>query len=508
MDLEKLIEEIDYIEIRGDISNIQIKDISYNSKESRQGSLFVAIKGYITDGHKYIEDAVANGCLAVVVEEFQDIDIAQIKVSNSRVALADLSAIFFAHPSKDLFTVGITATNGKTTTAYMTQEIFKEANIDVGMVGTVSTSYFDISIPSILTTPESRDLQYYARDMVDRGISDLIMECSSHASEMYRIKNMDYDIITFNNISRDHIDQHGSFENYFKIKSRPILSAKEDSYAIINYDEDLLRDLIGKTKAKVLTYSFEDDTRDFFISNIDFSSGYPSYDFIVNNDIESTSIKKGSFKVQLGVAGYSSVMNSAVAIIISLIRGIDIQTIQAALENFKGVERRFQIIYDKEFIVVDDHYANSRNISVTMSTLEKMTYNKLHMVYAIRGCRGINLNREAAEESAKWLKNLGTNFIISTSSVETVGSKDRVSKEEKEIFDKVMEDNNIKVDHYDRLDDAIYKVLENVNQGDLILLAGCQGMDPGGRILLEKVSENLEENERKDILKVLDGRAF
>lgn len=509
MILNDLLKVLNILEKKGEIiGESEISDVQYHSGKVTKNSIFVAIKGHEADGHDYIKSAEENGAILAVVENFVDGDIPMIKVEDSRKALADLANAFFYEPSKELKVVGITATNGKTTTSFMTEAIYEEFQLETGIVGTVEVKYKDVKIPSILTTPESRDLQEHTRNMVDAGVTDLIMEVSSHAQEMDRIRNTDYDIATFNNLSREHIDQHGSFENYYDIKSKLIKNAKEDAVAILNFDEEKIKVLKDETKAKVLTYSIKNLEEDFGIQNLDLSTGFAKFNFIINSDIEELDIKKDSFPIELGVAGYSGVMNSVVAIIISLVRGIPKQVIQKALKNFKGVERRFQIIYDDRFTIIDDHYANSRNISVTLETIEKMDYNNLYMLYAIRGNRGVNLNRESAEETAKWLKRLNVTKIYSTSSEETVTWKDKVSPEEKDVFFGIMDKNHIAIEHHDRLDEAIYNIMEKVEENDLLLLAGCQGMDPGGRILLERLSENFDDGKKEAVLKVLEGRAF
>ena len=508
MKLNDLLKDIEIIEIKGNTENIEISDIQYNSKNITPNSIFVAIKGHQVDGHKYINNAIENGAKVCVVEEFTEDLIPQIKVKDTRATLADLSNLFFDNPSKKLNVVGITATNGKTTTSFMVDSIFRHYGLKTGLVGTVEVKYGDVSIPSLLTTPESRDLQEHTKNMVEYGVTDLIMEVSSHAQEMHRIKNMDYDIVSFNNLSRDHIDQHGSFENYAEIKSGLIKKAKEDAYVILNYDYVFIKNLKDQTKGKVLSYSIESKDCDFGIENLDLSTGYAKFDFLINKDIEELGLNKQSVNFELGIAGYSGVMNAVVAIIISLVRKIPIEDIKDALKKFKGVERRFQVIYEDEFMIVDDHYANSKNIAVTMETISKMDFNNFHILYAIRGNRGPNLNRESAEETVKWLNILGINKIYSTSSVEAVTWKDEVFEEEKQAFEKVMNNNNIEIIHFDRLDESIFNILKVLKNNDLLLLAGCQGMDSGGRIILEKITEKMEPDKKNEILKVLEGRAF
>ena len=228
--LEKLLSVLSTYAInRDDVTNIEINNIHFDSREIKRDGLFIAIKGQLCDGHQYIESAIKNGAIAIIVEEFSDVDILQIKVNNTRSVLADLSSEFYNNPSEELFLVGITATNGKTTTSFMTKAIFDAYHISSGIIGTVEVRYKDVIIPSILTTPESHDLQMHMRHMVEHEVTDVIMEVSSHALEMGRIRNLKYNIVTFNNISKEHIDQHGCYENYCAIKSQLITEADKET---------------------------------------------------------------------------------------------------------------------------------------------------------------------------------------------------------------------------------------------------------------------------------------
>lgn len=487
---------------------IEINNIAYHTDQVTEASLFVAIKGYITDGHKYIDIAKSKGAVAVIVEDFQDLDILQIKVNNSRIALADLADSFYDSPSKKLKVIGITATNGKTTTSFMIDKILQEYNRNTGIIGTVEVKYDDVVIPSELTTPESLDLQKHISNMVDRGIDTLTMEVSSSAQELFRNRNIDFDIVTFNNLSREHIDQHGSFENYISVKSKLIKEAKEDAVAILNFDDDRIMNLSKNTKAKVLSYSLNNAESDFFISDLDLSSGKGVFNFNIKEDIvlKNNVIKKATFNIDLNVAGYSSVMNSVVAIIVALIEKVDIATIQKALSSFKGVERRFELIYDEKFKIIDDHFANTRNIEVTMSTLEKMDYNNFHFIYAIRGNRGVNLNRENAEEIVKWHKKLKPKSFVATLSRDAVTSKDKVSDDELDTFLKIMNENNIDVEIFHNLEDSIRSVLPNLGKKDVLLLSGCQGMDKGARFALNYILENKLTTNADNIITLLNNR--
>ncbi|NLY19813.1 MAG: UDP-N-acetylmuramoylalanyl-D-glutamate--2,6-diaminopimelate ligase [Tissierellia bacterium] len=509
MILKNLLEEVKYEGSNKDLDlNLDIANLAYHTDDVVDGSMFIAIKGLVTDGHKYISVAKEKGAVAVMVEEYTEDDILQIKFSNIREAMADIAQVFYNYPEKEMYKIGITATNGKTTTSFMTNAILREAGIKTGIIGTVEISYDDVLIPSLLTTPESVEMQKHMRGMIEHGIKDLVMEVSSSGMESLRVRNINYDIVTFNNFSREHIDQHGSFEKYWESKSSLIRNAKEDAVAILNMDEEKISTLVNETKAKVLTYSLDNQDYDFGIENLDISTGIANYDFVVNRDIElkDRTIKKGKFNVQLNIAGYSSVMNSVVAIIIGLVRGIDSEVIVRSLKKFGGVERRFEMIYNHDFKIIDDHFANMRNIEVTLSTLMNMDYNNLKMVYGIRGNRGLTLNGENAEAMCIWLKKLGVNRILATSSVDTVGPKDTVSSDEYDIFMKIMGEADIEIDYHDRLDETVKQALSEVNDGDILLLAGCQGIDPAGRMALEFLAEGKDEDTRKIILDPIKDR--
>lgn len=499
MKLGKILNNVSFIEANFEINKEEdINSIAFHTDDVAKGGIFVAIKGYVTDGHKFIKKAKELGAKIAIVEDFSDEDIRQIKVENSRIALADMARNFYEDPTKKMNVVGITATNGKTTTAFMLDSILKEDGRKTGIIGTVLTRYDDVKIPSVLTTPESLTLQSYFRDMLDKNISDVTMEVSSSAQELFRNKNIDFDIVTFNNLGREHIDQHGSFENYFRFKSRLIRHAKEDAIAILNADDEKIYSLKDKTKAHVLTFSLENNESDFGIENLDLSSGKGKFTFKINRDlnIKDRIIKKSDFDIDLGSVGYSSVMNSLVAIIVSLVLGIEKETIKKALKDFKGVERRFELIFDEEFKILDDHFANEKNIDATMETLKEMDYENLNILYAIRGKRGVEVNREITERLVKWIKILKPKSLSATLSKDTVKEKDRVTDEELKVFKDILEKNNIRCKIYDSLEEAINKSIDLMEKDDVLLLAGCQGMDKGAGFVKDKL---LRENMVKDI---------
>lgn len=497
--LREILHGVEIISTKGAISEeLEIPKIAFHTDDVGEGAIFVAIKGYVTDGHKYIAKAKERGAALAVVEDLSDVDIPQIQVENTRRTLADMADNYYHHPSGELNIIGITATNGKTTTAFMVEAILKGDKRETGMVGTVFTRYKDVRIPSILTTPESLTLQGYLRDMKERGITDVVMEVSSAGQELFRNKNIDFDVVTFNNLGREHIDQHGSYEKYFHFKSRLIRHAKKDAVAILNADDEKIISLKDRTEAQVLTFSLHGAEADFGIRDLDLSTGKGKFIFTIHRDltVKGHNLKKSEFPVELGAVGYSSVMNAVVAIIVGLTQGIDPEVIREALNAFKGVERRFELIYDEEFKILDDHFANEKNIDATMETLKKMDYNHLHILYAVRGMRGVEVNREITERLVEWIEILKPETLSATLSRDIVTDKDRVTDEELDIFVKTLENHHVNCKIYDHLEEAIDEAIDRLHQDDVLLLAGCQGMDKGAGFVEKKL---LKENKVKDI---------
>ncbi|WP_077075148.1 Mur ligase family protein [Aedoeadaptatus urinae] len=508
MILKKLLDGIEILDRKGDIDvNLDIPHIANDSREIGEGDIFVAMKGVLVDGHDYIKKAKDNGAVLAVVDHLTEDDIPQIVVENPRMALADLACTFYNHPSKELKVFGVTATNGKTSTAYMIRDIFKEAGYEVGVVGTVEVQYKDVSIPSILTTPESIHLQKHLRDMVDAGIEVVVMEVSSSAQELYRSRGIDYDIVSFNNISEEHLEQHGTFENYFHFKSRLIRHADEKTAVILNIDAPLIEGLIEKTKGDVLTAGIEKEAS-IGIEDIDLSTGFAKFNYVVKQAHHSSrwNLDPVVLPIELEVAGYHSVLNAMIAITYGLLEGVDGATIQKALRNFSGVERRFELIYNKDYMILDDHFANEKNIAVTLETLCQMDYKNLHVLYAVRGGRGAALNRDNALEMVKWMDKLPLKTFYATRSEEVVSSKDVVTDSELAAFSEVMKEAGYDVPVVDDLKSAIAKVWDQVGEHDVFLLAGCQGMDHGAKYVWETLAEQSEGEDKTYWLNKIENR--
>jgi UDP-N-acetylmuramyl-tripeptide synthetase len=249
----------------------QIRSIHYRAQEVQPGGLFVAIKGQSADGHDFIGQALKNGAVAVVVQkepgqfsiseagsETRNKNQIIMQVRDTRVALADLAACFYDNPTEHMCLIGITGTNGKTTVAYLIESILSTAGFKVGVIGTINYRYAGKTFPNPMTTPESLDLQKILSDMRQAGVTHAVMEASSHAMDLYRIKGCRFDIAVFTNLSQDHLDYHGDMQSYWSSKKRLFTeylvegSKKESAVAVINCDDPRGRELAEILSVKII----------------------------------------------------------------------------------------------------------------------------------------------------------------------------------------------------------------------------------------------------------------
>ena len=508
MKLYDILKDLKILDTEYLIEELEVNGIAYDSRKVKPGDIYVAIKGYITDGHLYIHQAVEKGAKAVIVEEFVEERIPQIKVENSRVALSKISANFFHNPSTRMRVIGVTSTNGKTTTTFILDSIFQKAGYSSGIIGSVINKTGGSIRIADLTTPESYDLQEIFKEMEENKIERVSMEVSSSALELYRTSDIDFDIVSFNNFSREHIDQHGSFERYWEVKSRLIRNAKETSIAILNMDNDRVASLINDTKVEVVTFSINKDRGMIQCENVTLNKGRASFIVNIKDDIRLNSriIKRNRFEVSLRIPGYHSVENAMMGIVIALCDGVDVKIIQEALKEFGGVERRFEYIYEDHFIVIDDHFANIKNINSTLETISDMEKNKVHIIYAIRGNRGTTVNRENAEALLSWKDRLGLEEVVATRSIGSVTDKDKVKDSEEEELKKVIESSELNLIVFDTIREAVDFTMKKVAHGDILLLAGCQGMDRGAKEVLDYISKAYPDYEKEALYSPLKNR--
>lgn len=486
----------------------EITGISDYSSQVQPGNIFVAVTGYKLDGHDFVQEAIDRGAVAIIAQRQMELAVPVIVVADSRIAMAELSNAWYDFPARDMTLIGVTASNGKTTTSFMIDYILSSYYAKTGLLGTVIVKDGKKVVRADLTTPNSRELYQWLAAMRSNECSHVTMEVSSAGQELHRVHGINYDIATFNNVSREHIDFHGSFENYWQTKSKLIRNLGAHSIAVLNGDETLIAGLKSQTAADCICYTLADNPAEIVIRDVDLSTGAASFRYTIPWDIAGSnySLPSCELNVQLKVLGLHNVYNATVAITVAKLCGVPDNHIISALASFGGVERRFQLIYDGDFKIIDDHFANAGNIDISLKTLGLMAYNKLHLVIAIRGNRGSIVNGENANTVVHWLPQLPLAQLVITDSVEFVDEHDWVSDQERATFLGIIDEAGIDYTYLPRLTDAIEAVLKAVEHDDVILLAGCQGMDNAAHVIIPLVAQRHKPHEQQVVLKILKDR--
>lgn len=372
--------------------NLEVEGIAYNSKNIEKNYIFFAIKGIKSDGHCYIESAVENGAICVVYQSLYEIDeiikkhenICFIKTDNIRHFLAQFSGKFFDDPTKYMQIVGVTGTNGKTTTTYLIREILKSHNKKSTLIGTINNIVGDTVIETNLTTPESLEMQSIFYTSKTEGIRHAVMEASSHALDFSRCEYINYDAIIFTNITEEHLDHHKTIENYLgaKLKAFNLLkeSSKEKKTAMINKHTDYYEKIcehITNLGLNIVTYG------------LDQSSDY--YAEIVSLDIKSIEYKlfiRGNFikNVSLSLLGDFNVLNSLSALAYANEYELDINRSIDAIKNIQ-VPGRFEIVTENchNFIVAVDYSHTPDSLKNILMAARALKPNKVLVVF---GCGG------------------------------------------------------------------------------------------------------------------------
>ncbi len=335
MKLKELLETIDDKMVKGPV-DIDISMLAYDSREVGPGALFFAIKGARMDGHKFIKHAIEKGAKAVILEEDEYLPkgITRIKVKDSRKALAPMAAKFFDYPARKLKIIGITGTNGKTTTSYMISNILEAHGLKTGVIGTIKVQILDEIIPTNITTPESLMIQSYLAKMASLGVDVAIMEISSYALYSDRVAEIEFDGAVFTNLSQDHLDFHKDMDQYFIQKAKLFKKVKPDGFAVLNSDDSRTPQIMKMIDYPFITYGIyrHPDLR---------ARG-------VRTSIRGTHYKAESKKweipINMRMLGKPNIYKSLAAVATALKLDIPPAIHSKGLETMPGVQGRFEPI--------------------------------------------------------------------------------------------------------------------------------------------------------------------
>ena len=459
--LGELLNKVKVIQMFGTPPNREVSGIEYDSRKVVEGSVFVAIKGFNTDGHLFILDALNKKAIAIVLENNDAIPDSlvshfgaiKILVKNSREALAELSHKFYNEPSKKMRLIGITGTNGKTTTAFFLKNIFETAGYKVGLTGTISNYIGNKRIEAQLTTPEANDLNKLLHEMYKTGCEFAVMEISSHSLALKRVYGLHYSFAVFTNITAEHLDFHGDFENYLNSKKILFDELLSSSSAIYNVDDLHSVDVMKDCNSLKYSYGTSNGSQ-FMISEI-------------RCDLTGTSFRlensNKSFPIQTSLVGDFNAYNATAAFAVSKLAGLKDEIITKGITTTPQVPGRFEVLTNGTRKVIIDYSHTPDSLEKALMAIRNITEKK-NPVYTVFGCGG-NRDKHKRPVMGKIATELSDNVIV-TSDNPRNENPDSIINEIKEGITK----NNYKV--IEDRESAIKEAIKNSVKNSVILIAG------------------------------------
>tara|TARA_B100000900_G_scaffold294161_1_gene252965 strand:+ start:776 stop:2227 length:1452 start_codon:yes stop_codon:yes gene_type:complete len=365
---------------KSQIPKVSISGLSINSKSINQGDLFIAIEGTNENGHYFIAEAINSGAAAIITSKSYNgnAEVPIFKVENSRRALSTIASEFYDHPSRSMTVIGITGTNGKTTTAFLVKSILENANLKVALIGTLGLIAKDFKYQKTLTTPDPISLHKILHDLNTAGFSHVVMEVSSHALDQYRVADIDFNIAAFTNITPEHLDYHKTFENYKSSKAKLFQLLNKDSKAIINVDDLFGEILSKKLSSKVIPFTRKNQTGVHF-ERINVST---------SGIVGSVSAFGRALSIKSKLLGHFNAENILAAVGISIALNVKKNIIEIGISECPIVPGRMESfsLQDKGIAIIDyAHTPDSYN--KVMITLKKLQRNNGH-IYVVFGAGG------------------------------------------------------------------------------------------------------------------------
>lgn len=465
MKLKDIVNKINYRKMTGN-PDIEIRGITSNSWLVGEDYLFCAVRGDNTDGHKYIESAISNGANSVLVENLpEDIsnDVTCIVVENSMQATPHIAADYYNNPTESIKLIGITGTNGKTTTSYILDSIWKKNSQNSGIIGTIEISYNGKKKNSSMTTPDSIELTRILSEMRENNVDTVTMEVSSHALDRNRVDGCQFDGAIFTNLTQDHLDYHGSLENYYSSKKKLftellVNSEKPVKTAVINKDDEYGVRLAGETDCRTVTYSLKRGFGDIHPSAYEISSEG------IKAEINT---QAGKININSNLIGEHNLYNILSAIGIALELNTPVEIIQEALSGFINVPGRLERIENEYGIDVFVDYAHTPD--ALENVLTALTPLKKGRIITLFGCGG---DRDRGKRPKMGIIAAGlSDFVIITSDNPRTEDPEIILDEIEEGLTAGKIENTKYIKISDRKE-AIELALKEAGPGDMVLLAG------------------------------------
>ncbi len=435
----------------GGLKDAEVTLVTEDSRRVSAGSVFVCVKGARFDGHDKALEAAENGAVLIVAERDTGAPN-QLIVNDSREAFSLLSMSFFGKPSQKLKLIGVTGTNGKTTTCFLLKSIFEGLGKKTGLIGTVKNMVGDKEYPANFTTPDPFELNGLFAEMADEGCEYCVMEVSSQALAQQRVAGLHYDIAIFTNLTQDHLDYHGSFENYIAAKHKLFESCE---LAIVNSDDEAWQKMVEGCGCRVVTFSAQSDNADYSAKNTEFRADGVSYILVGIGKLE---------RIKLGIPGGFTVYNSMGAAICALESGFSLDSVAAVLSTAKGVPGRIEVVpTDTDYTVIIDYAHSPDGLQNILAALRKIASGRIITVFGCGGDRDKTKRPKMGKIAADM-----SDFVIVT-------SDNPRTENPKAILEEVAEgtaDAKIPVVKIIDRTEAIEFALNEANENDIVLLAG------------------------------------
>ncbi len=444
MQLGQILPDVD-----GASAAVEVTSLAFDDREVQNGALFFCVTGFNRDGHEFAEGAVARGAAALVVERRLDLPVPQVVVPSARKAMGPAAANFFGHPSKDLRVIGVTGTNGKTTTAYLVRHILEAGGLGTGLVGTVETIVAGERVEAIRTTPEAIGLQQLFRRMVDEGDKAVAIEVSSHALDLGRVDGTEFAASIFTNLTQDHLDWHGSMEAYWNSKKR-LFTDLPCGQAILNIDDSHGRELAAELQGAV-TVGLSSDAG-WAASNV--STGLAGSEFDLSSPL-------GSQAVSIRLPGEFNVVNALGAAAAAAAVGLGLDEIVAGLQTAGGVPGRFEPVdAGQPFAVLVDYAHTPDSLENVLRAAKEVATGR---VICVVGCGG---DRDSVKRP------LMGGIASDLAEIAILTSDNPRSEDPEEILAQMVSgtDGSARV-IVDRRE-AIEVAVNSASEGDVVLIAG------------------------------------
>lgn len=464
MQLESLLAPVIVKKVIGSAQGVEILSVTADSRKVQPGTLFIALRGNTVDGHDYIQQSVEKGAVAVVTEtQIPTLQVPQIVVKNTRDIIPIIASVFYNNPSQSMKVVGVTGTNGKTTTTHLIDKIFTDNGHMTGLIGTIGKRIGSKVYDAVNTTPEALELQQTLSQMRDVGTEYVSMEVSSHALDLKRVAGIKFHIAVFTNLTQDHLDFHGSMDEYRIAKGKFFSrlgntygdKQENNSYAVINLDDPSAEFYIQQTTAQTVTYG------------IDQPADVRAVGVRVEADGASFTLQSfaGDIDIKLQMTGKFSVYNALAAAAACLCAGVPLSSIKQSLESVAGVDGRFERVNaGQDFTVIVDYSHTPDSLENALKTIREFAKAK---VYTVVGCGG---DRDRTKRPVM------ARIAADYSDVAIITSDNPRTEEPERIIDDMMAGlQEVNKDRYLRVTDraeAISMAVQMAAAGDVILIAG------------------------------------